>query len=91
VDPTPLIDRVLDDEGLTTGLDEPEAVLLIQTLTERVRAVAASAANGDVARRKTEALCRQACQIATEVRAAKPGQAGPVLRRLLADWPDRPA
>jgi len=91
VDPTPLIDRILDDEGLTDGLDEPEAILLVRALTERVRTAATSATKADVARRQTEALCGRARKIAAEVRAAKPGQAGPVLGRLLAEWTDRPA
>jgi hypothetical protein len=91
LDPTPLIDRVLDDEGLTSGLDEPEAMLLLRALTDRVRAAAMAATDGDVARQATESLCRRARQIAAEVRAAKTGQAGPALRRLLAQWPDRPA
>ena len=91
MDPTPLLDRVLDDEGLTAGLDEAEASSLARALADRVRAVAAAARNADDARRKTDALCRRARAIATEVRSAKPGQPGPVLRRLLAEWPDRPA
>jgi hypothetical protein len=91
MDPTPLLDRVLDDEGLTAGLDEPEASSLIRALADRVRAVAAATSEADDARRRTDALCRRARQIATEVRAAKPGQAAAALRRLLAEWPDRPA
>lgn len=90
MDPTPLIDRILDDEGLTAGLDEPEAMLLIRALTTRVRLAASNAANGDAARRQTEALCRRAREIAVQVRAAKPGQAGPILSRLLAEWSERP-
>lgn len=91
MDPTPLIDRVLDDEGLTAGLAEPEAILLIRSLTDRVRAAAASTRDEEVTRRRTEALCQRARQIAAEVRAAKPGQANTVLRRLLGEWPDNPA
>lgn len=91
MDPTSLIDRILDDEGLTDGLDEPESILLIRALTDRVRAAATAATNAEIARRQTEALCRRAREIAAGVRVAKPGQAGPVLQRLLAEWPDRPA
>jgi hypothetical protein len=89
VDPTPLIDHILDDEGLTDGLDEPEAILLVRALTDRVRTAATSSTNADIARRQTEALCGWARKIAAEVRIAKPGQAGPVLKRLLTEWPDR--
>jgi hypothetical protein len=91
VDPTPLIDRILDDEGLTAGLDEPEAMRLIQALTNRVRAAAESAPNGDAARRQTEVLCRRAREIAAKVRATPTGQAESTLGRLLAEWPEKRA
>lgn len=91
MDPTPLIDRILDDEGLTAGLDEHEAMRLIQALTDRVRMAAESATNGGTARRQTELLCRQARAIAAEIRAAPTGQAETTLRRLLAEWPEKPA
>ena len=91
MDPAPLLDRILDDEGLTAGLDEPEAMLLIRTLTDRVRRMAAGAENAAAARRQTEALCRRARQIAEAAGAAPATQAGIVLRRLIAEWPDRPA
>lgn len=91
MDPTPLIDRILDDEGLTAGLDEPEAMLLLGALTERVRAAATAASSDAAGHRQSELLCRRARQIAAEARAAQAGQAGATLRRLLAEWPERPA
>src|SRR5438874_7634843 len=63
MDPGPLLDRVLDDEGLTAGLDEPEASLLVQALTSRVRAVAEATADAAGAARQTEELCRVARRI----------------------------
>src|SRR5262245_32281795 len=59
VDPAPLLDRVLEDEGLTAGLDEPEASLVVRTLGDRVRAIAAATADESDARRQVEALCRR--------------------------------
>jgi hypothetical protein len=90
MDPTLLIDRILDDEGLTAGLDEPEATLLIRTLTARVRAMAARVSDPAVGRRQTEALCRRAREIAAAARAAPAGEAAAALRRLIAAWADRP-
>ncbi len=55
-----LLDRVLDDEGITAGLEEPEAELLIATLGDRVRKLAAEATNEQAARRQVDELCRQA-------------------------------
>jgi len=90
MDPTPLIDRILDDEGLTAGLDEPEAMALIRGLSDRVRAMAARVADPATARKQAEALCRRARQIAATTRAAPVGQAAAVLRRLLDEWSARP-
>lgn len=87
MDPTPLIERVLDDERFADGLDEPEAMLLIQALTDRVRNLAARSTDDAAARRQTDELCRQARQIAQAAAAAPSGQAGTVLRRRLAEWP----
>jgi hypothetical protein len=58
-----LLDRILDDEGLTSGLDEAEAMALIKLLTTRVRQVAEAATDAALARRQTEDLCRRARQI----------------------------
>jgi len=64
MDPAPLLERVLDDEGLTAGLDEPEASLLVESLAGRVRTVAGMTTDPTQARRQTEELCRVARQIA---------------------------
>jgi hypothetical protein len=86
VDPAPLLDRVLEDEGLTAGLDEPEATLLIQTLGDRVRAIGASAKDPKDARKRTEDLCRRARQIvSTALAAGDRRKSGAELRRLLGE------
>ena len=87
MDPSPLLDRILDDEGLTAGLDEPEAMVLVRELANRVRQVAARAADPADARRLTETLCRQARATAKAVAANPSGDKAAVLRRLLAGWP----
>src|SRR5215211_2061813 len=64
MDPAPLLERVLDDEGLSAGLDEPEATLLVQALVSRVRLLAAGTDDSAQARRQTDELCRVARQVA---------------------------
>jgi hypothetical protein len=91
MDPAPLLNRVLDDEGLTAGLDEPEATLLIRTLGDRVGAIAAAAPDASIARKQTEALCRRARQVvATALAAGNPRQCAAELRRLLGELIARP-
>jgi hypothetical protein len=85
VDADLLIDRVLDDEGLTAGLAEADATLLIRAATDRVRAVAAHTEDPATAKRKVDELCRQARQMAAKATADP--QPTAALRRLLADWP----
>jgi hypothetical protein len=90
MDPGPLLDRVLDDEGLTEGLDERDATLLIQAVTDHVRALAAGAADASWARRQTEDTCRLARQIART--AASLRDAGEAAARAVAaqnglPWP----
>jgi hypothetical protein len=84
VDAAPLLDRILDDEGLTAGLDEAEAMALIRALSDRVRKTAAGTADAGIAQQKTEALCRQARQIATTAKASS--DPAKELRRLLGEW-----
>ena len=92
MDPAPLLDRVLDDEGLTAGLDEPEATLVIRTLGDRVREIAAGAVNPARARRQTEELCRKARRIvATALAAGDRRQSAAQLRRLLGELTADPA
>ncbi|HKB06015.1 MAG TPA: hypothetical protein VKD90_27720 [Gemmataceae bacterium] len=64
MDPAPLLERVLDDEGLTAGLDEPEATLLVEALTKRVQTLAAGTTDAAQARRQTDELSHVARQIA---------------------------
>jgi hypothetical protein len=90
MDPTPLIDQVLDDEGLTAGLDEREAMLLVRALTDRVRTMAGRVSDPATGRRLAEVLCQRARQIAATARAAPAGQAAVLLRRLVDEWPARP-
>jgi hypothetical protein len=65
-------------------------MLLIRTLTARIRTMAARVSDPAGGRRQTEALCRRAREIAAEARAAPPGEAATVFRRLIAAWTDRP-
>jgi len=90
VDPSPLIERILDDEGLTAGLAEPEATLLIRSLIDRVRAMACDTSDPALAARQSEALCRQAHHIALAASSVPPGESAAFLRRLLTEWPTRP-
>ena len=87
MDPTPLLDRILDDEGLTAGLDEPQAMLVVRELSDRVRRIAAETTDPALARRKTEVLCRQARATAKAVAADSSADKTAVLRRRLAEWP----
>jgi len=63
MDPAPLLDRALDDEGLTAGLDEPEAGMLVRAVADRIRALAAATNDAALARRQAEQVCRLARQI----------------------------
>lgn len=62
-----LLDRVLDDEGLAAGLDEPEASLLVQTLSARVRKLAEAARDEATAQRQVDDFCRIARKISDVV------------------------
>ena len=64
VDAALLIDRVLDDEGLTSGLDEDDASTLVQTVARRVNEIARRSRDDAAARRQVEELCRHARQVA---------------------------
>jgi hypothetical protein len=91
VDPSPLLDRLLEDEGLTAGLDEREAALLVRTLADRVREIAAAATDEADARRRTEALCRRArCIVATVLAIGGARKSAAELRRLLGELTAHP-
>jgi hypothetical protein len=55
-----LVSRVLDDEGITAGLNDPEARVLIEWLVEQVERISAGEADPDAAGRRVEALCKRA-------------------------------
>lgn len=52
-----LVDRVLDAEALTAGLEDPEARLLIEWLVEQTEQIARQAASLEEARQQVEQLC----------------------------------
>ncbi|HEX3148524.1 MAG TPA: hypothetical protein VHR66_10600 [Gemmataceae bacterium] len=84
MDTGPLLDRVLDDEGLTAGLDAAAATELIRAVSACVRTMASTVKDEAIARQRTDELCRQARQIASTARAsAEPLQ---VIRRLIGTW-----
>ncbi|GBD35649.1 hypothetical protein HRbin36_00762 [bacterium HR36] len=55
-----LIERILDDESLTTGLEDPEARLLIEWLVEQAENLARGTASDSEVRQLLEQLCRWA-------------------------------
>jgi hypothetical protein len=83
VDPTPLLDRVFDDEGITSGLDEAEAETLLKAVAERVKAIAAKAPDYPTAQSMVETLCRKARDIARTVSTTRGESPAIVLKRLL--------
>ena len=86
MDPAPLLERILDDEGLTAGLDEAEAALVIRTLGDRVRQIAAGTRDASLARSHVEALCRRARTIVVKALAAgDQRKSAAELRRLLGE------
>ncbi len=89
MDPGPLLDRVLDDEGLTAGLDEADAALVVRTLGDRVRQIAARTQDVATARNQVDALCRQARTIIITVQS-DPRKSAAELRRQLAELAARP-
>lgn len=58
-----LVSRVLADEALTAGLNDPEARMLIEWLVDRVEAISAAAGQAERAAAHVEDLCRQARRI----------------------------
>lgn len=59
-----LIERVLEDEGITSGLEECEATLMIKKLTDKVQEIAAGTNNASSAQHRVDALCRTARRVA---------------------------
>jgi len=54
-----LVHRVLDDEGLTAGLEDPEARMLVEWLVEEVEELAAHEAPEAAVWKEVESLCRR--------------------------------
>ncbi len=55
-----LIDRVLDDEAITAGLEDPEGRLLVEWLVEQTECIARNAASLQQAKERVERLCHYA-------------------------------
>ncbi len=53
------VNRVLDDESLTDGLNDPEARLLVEWLVERVEGIADKAESEPAAWKQVQALCKR--------------------------------
>jgi hypothetical protein len=56
----PLLAHVLDNDGLTRGLADPEARILVEWLVERTEQLAESATCESRARAEVQGLCRKA-------------------------------
>jgi hypothetical protein len=56
----PFVSRVLDDEGLTEGLNDPEARILVEWLVGQAEDVAQEAGDEAAAWKRLEAVCRRA-------------------------------
>jgi len=90
VDAAPLLDRVLDDEGLTSGLDEPEATLLVQALSARVRKLMADAKDEATARKQVDDIChlaRRISEVVATFRDAGEATARTTATRYALVWP----
>src|SRR5262245_11926718 len=74
MDPTPYLDRLTDDEGLTSGLVEDEAMALLRTLADKVRAIAATSKPDGEVSRKVEALSRRARDLGNVLQAVRAGR-----------------
>jgi hypothetical protein len=61
--PDQFISRIMDDEGITDGLADPEARLLIEWLVEQAEGIAANSVEENAAWKEIEALCRRARSI----------------------------
>lgn len=56
----PFVSRILDDEGLTDGLDEPQAGQLVSWLVRQAEGVARDAKSEAAAWNEIDRLCRRA-------------------------------
>jgi hypothetical protein len=60
----PLLSPILRDEGLTRGLGDPEARILVEWLVECAEELAMDAASEELAEKEIEMLCRRGRSIA---------------------------
>ena len=91
MDATPLIERILEDEGITSGLVEREATLMIKLLTNKVREIAAGTNDAASARQRVDALCRIARRIARVVESFRDdgeSKAKAMAEQVGLHWPD---
>jgi hypothetical protein len=54
------VSRILDDEGLTSGLNDPEARLLVEWLIDQVERIRGRTESETAAWQRIETLCRRA-------------------------------
>lgn len=64
MDASPFLDRIHDDEGLTSDLDEADAMFLVQALTECVRKIAKKGKDADGIHALVAKMCSNARKIA---------------------------
>jgi hypothetical protein len=67
MNPEPLVNRILDDEGLTRDLDGEAAALLVAWLVERVEGIAARNDQQETAMAEVEALCSEVRETVRQV------------------------
>lgn len=94
MDADPFVSRILDDEGLTADLDEPEAAILIESLLARVKSLAAKANTEADAWPRIERLCQSAHHIAAAVALTLDGNWAESEQRVRSaglEWPSTPS
>lgn len=83
-----LVERILDDEGLTDGLDEPEATALVKRLVARAEAAAtATPATAEAEVGKLRRLGRDIARVVTACRDDSPATAAEAARKAKLPWP----
>lgn len=73
MDATPFVNRILEDEGLTSDLNEAEAMALNSSLLQRVRGIVGTAENEEAAWKQVDSLCRRGRNIARAFSAFRDG------------------
>lgn len=85
-----LIDRILEDEGLAGGLDEPEAAALVKALVARATTACQSAKSDDAAEKAVGDIRRFGRAVAKVVEAwrdAGPAKAAELAKANALPWP----